>query len=161
MTSGVALGSRAVAGRKVTARKAVISKPRAAVAVQASGDRKWNFSAGPACLPLDVLEEMKEDLVNYKCVFLACRRTPRDVSSYSSDPTRRIARPSRPARALASRSARFRARTSTAAVEEAGLPAVLTGSGAIGLPSMGLAGRHPTRAQRLIGRSCRPDRSKW
>lgn len=66
MTSGVALGSRAVAGRKVTARKAVISKPRAAVAVQASGDRKWNFSAGPACLPLDVLEDCKEDLINYK-----------------------------------------------------------------------------------------------
>jgi len=50
----------------VTARKAVISKPRAAVAVQASGDRKWNFSAGPACLPLDVLEDCKEDLINYK-----------------------------------------------------------------------------------------------
>jgi hypothetical protein len=66
MTSGVALGSRAVAGRKVTARKAVISKPRAAVAVQASGDRKWNFSAGPAVLPLDVLEDCKEDLINYK-----------------------------------------------------------------------------------------------
>jgi phosphoserine aminotransferase len=66
MTSGVALGSRAVAGRKVTARKAVVSKPRAAVAVQASGDRKWNFSAGPACLPLDVLEDCKEDLINYK-----------------------------------------------------------------------------------------------
>ena len=66
VTSGVALGSRAVAGRKVTARKAVVSKPRAAVAVQASGDRKWNFSAGPACLPLDVLEDCKEDLINYK-----------------------------------------------------------------------------------------------
>ena len=36
MTSGVALGSRAVAGRKVTARKAIVSKPRASVAVRAS-----------------------------------------------------------------------------------------------------------------------------
>lgn len=66
MTSGVALGSRAVAGRKVTARKAIASKPRASVAVRASGDRKWNFSAGPAVLPLDVLEDAKEDLINYK-----------------------------------------------------------------------------------------------
>ena len=116
----VTLGSRAVAGRKVATRKtSVAARPaRANVIVRAAAtERKFNFSAGPACLPLDVLEEMKEDLVNYKCVFLACRRTPRDVSSFSSDPTRRIARPSRPARALASRSARFRARTSTAAVD--------------------------------------------
>ena len=28
--------------------------------------RKYNFSAGPAMLPLDVLEEAQEDLVNYK-----------------------------------------------------------------------------------------------
>ena len=62
MTSGVALGSRAVAGRKVTARKVIASKPRASVAVRASGDRKWNFSAGPAVLPLDVLEDAKEEV---------------------------------------------------------------------------------------------------
>ena len=31
----------------------------------ASG-RKYNFSAGPAMLPLDVLEEAQQDLVNYK-----------------------------------------------------------------------------------------------
>ena len=110
--NAVTLGSRAVAGRKVAARKtSVAARPaRANVVVRAaSTERKFNFSAGPACLPLDVLEEMKEDLVNYKCVFPASRRTPRDVSSFSSDPTRRIARPSRPARAFASRSARFRA----------------------------------------------------
>jgi phosphoserine aminotransferase len=36
------------------------------VRAAATTERKFNFSAGPACLPLDVLEEMKEDLVNYK-----------------------------------------------------------------------------------------------
>ena len=32
----------------------------------APGDRLYNFSAGPATLPLDVLEEVQGDLVNYK-----------------------------------------------------------------------------------------------
>ena len=83
--NAVTLGSRAVAGRKVVARKAsVAARPaRANVVVRAvATERKFNFSAGPACLPLDVLEEMKEDLVNYKCVFPASRRTPCDVSSF-------------------------------------------------------------------------------
>ena len=65
----VALGSRAVSGRRVAARKATVaSRPaRAGVVVRASAtERKYNFSAGPACLPLDVLEECKEDLINYK-----------------------------------------------------------------------------------------------
>jgi hypothetical protein len=78
--NAVTLGSRAVAGRKVAARKAsVAARPaRANVVVRAAAtERKFNFSAGPACLPLDVLEEMKEDLVSYKCVFPAFRRTTR------------------------------------------------------------------------------------
>lgn len=78
--NAVTLGSRAVAGRKVAARKAsVAARPaRANVVVRAAAtERKFNFSAGPACLPLDVLEEMKEDLVNYKCVFPAFQRTTR------------------------------------------------------------------------------------
>ena len=65
----VALGARAVSGRKVVARKATLaSRPaRAGVVVRAAlGERKFNFSAGPACLPLDVLEDCKEDLINYK-----------------------------------------------------------------------------------------------
>lgn len=93
--NAVTLGSRAIAGRKVSARKAsVAARPaRANVVVRAAAtERKFNFSAGPACLPLDVLEEMKEDLVNYKCVFPASRCTPCDVSSLSSDRIRRIAR---------------------------------------------------------------------
>ena len=32
----------------------------------APGDRLYNFSAGPATLPLDVLEEVQGDVVNYK-----------------------------------------------------------------------------------------------
>ena len=32
----------------------------------ASSARKFNFSAGPAMLPLDVLEEVQRDLVSYK-----------------------------------------------------------------------------------------------
>ena len=32
----------------------------------ASSERKFNFSAGPAMLPLDVLEEVQHDLVSYK-----------------------------------------------------------------------------------------------
>jgi phosphoserine aminotransferase len=67
--SAVHLGCRAVAGRKVTARKAPLAarQTRANVVTRAAAtERKFNFSAGPACLPLDVLEEMKEDLVNYK-----------------------------------------------------------------------------------------------
>ena len=65
----VALGSRAVSGRRVAARKATVAScpARAGVVVRASAtERKYNFSAGPACLPLDVLEECKEDLINYK-----------------------------------------------------------------------------------------------
>ena len=73
-------GTRKVATRKTS----VAARPaRANVIVRAAAtERKFNFSAGPACLPLDVLEEMKEDLVNYKCVFPASRRTPCDVSSF-------------------------------------------------------------------------------
>ena len=70
MTSGVALGSRTVAGKKVVARKAAsaVVSTRRSVAVRAAAatERKFNFSAGPACLPLDVLEDCKEDLINYK-----------------------------------------------------------------------------------------------
>ena len=70
--NAVTLGSR-VAGRNVAARSSsVAARPaRATVVVRAAAttERKFNFSAGPACLPLDVLEEMKEDLVNYKCVY--------------------------------------------------------------------------------------------
>jgi phosphoserine aminotransferase len=29
-------------------------------------DRVYNFSAGPSILPLEVLEQVKEDLLNYK-----------------------------------------------------------------------------------------------
>ena len=29
-------------------------------------DRVFNYSAGPSCLPLEVLEEIKNDLLNYK-----------------------------------------------------------------------------------------------
>ena len=70
MTSAVALGSRTVVGKKVVARKSAVASNarRASVAVRAAAatERKFNFSAGPACLPLDVLEECKEDLINYK-----------------------------------------------------------------------------------------------
>jgi phosphoserine aminotransferase len=31
-------------------------------------DRVFNFSAGPCTLPVEVLEEAKEDLLNYKGV---------------------------------------------------------------------------------------------
>ena len=69
MTSGVALGAR-IAGKKVVARKsapaAVSTRRSVSVRAAAASERKFNFSAGPACLPLDVLEECKEDLINYK-----------------------------------------------------------------------------------------------
>lgn len=29
-------------------------------------DRVYNFSAGPACLPVEVLESVQNDLINYK-----------------------------------------------------------------------------------------------
>jgi hypothetical protein len=77
--NAVTLGSRAVAGRAVAGRKAsVAARPaRANVVVRAAAkERIFNFSAGPACLPLDVLEEMKEDMVNYKCVRPLSPRAP-------------------------------------------------------------------------------------
>ena len=45
------------------AAKATTRKRNATISASA---RKYNFSAGPAMLPLDVLEEAQEDLVNYK-----------------------------------------------------------------------------------------------
>uniref|UniRef100_A0A7S0SDZ2 phosphoserine transaminase n=1 Tax=Mantoniella antarctica TaxID=81844 RepID=A0A7S0SDZ2_9CHLO len=72
MTSGVALSAR-FAGKKVVARRSVPAATvrrgatvTAAAAAPATAARKFNFSAGPAMLPLDVLEECKEDMINYK-----------------------------------------------------------------------------------------------
>lgn len=74
----VSLTSRvALAGNRVRAQRSVAGKrvaPRAvsvkAVATEgpATGadGRIYNFSAGPAILPVDVLEEAKEDLLNWK-----------------------------------------------------------------------------------------------
>ena len=66
MAASAALGSRALSGRRVHGRtvnrRSVASAPRAI----AAGERLWNFSAGPAVLPMDVLEEARADLINYK-----------------------------------------------------------------------------------------------
>jgi len=74
-TASVAMGSRAVAGKRVVARRsaaapACATRSSTVVRAQAVAEPKparlYNFSAGPACLPLDVLEEAKDDLINYK-----------------------------------------------------------------------------------------------
>jgi phosphoserine aminotransferase len=75
MTSGAALSSRVVTGKKVVSRKGASTRRNVAVAVRAAAapaaagtktERIFNFSAGPACLPLDVLEQCAEDMINYK-----------------------------------------------------------------------------------------------
>jgi len=46
--------------------KPIDKKRNATMTVCSASGRKYNFSAGPAMLPLDVLEEAQQDLVNYK-----------------------------------------------------------------------------------------------
>lgn len=42
------------------------AEPKAASKAGQPYDRVFNFSAGPAILPLDVLEEAQRDLINWK-----------------------------------------------------------------------------------------------
>lgn len=56
--------SRALWPLQVT--RAVAAEPKAASKTGQPYDRVFNFSAGPAILPLDVLEEAQRDLINWK-----------------------------------------------------------------------------------------------
>lgn len=66
----MALKSKVTAPATATARRAVAPRPvsRRVVQVQAAKDygRVFNFSAGPAILPVDVLEKAQADLVNWQ-----------------------------------------------------------------------------------------------
>ncbi|KAK3271581.1 hypothetical protein CYMTET_20081 [Cymbomonas tetramitiformis] len=54
-------GSNYKAVRKSAKQISCVSSPAAPTT-----DRLFNFSAGPACLPIDVLQEAQEDLINWK-----------------------------------------------------------------------------------------------
>ena len=68
----VTLPARAFAGKKVVSKTSARAPTRRvavatrAVATEPATERKFNFSAGPAMLPLDVLEEAQADMINYK-----------------------------------------------------------------------------------------------
>ena len=66
----VTLPARAFAGKKVVSKTSARAPTRrVAVATRAAAsatERKFNFSAGPAMLPLDILEEAQADMINYK-----------------------------------------------------------------------------------------------
>jgi len=55
---------RGAASGRAASTRPMVAPRRAAVAVSAAG-RVYNFSAGPAVLPLDVLEKAKADLINW------------------------------------------------------------------------------------------------
>ena len=68
----VTLPARAFAGKKVVSKTSARAPMRRvavatrAVATEPATERKFNFSAGPAMLPLDILEEAQADMINYK-----------------------------------------------------------------------------------------------
>mmetsp|Transcript_3006 Transcript_3006/g.5429 ORF Transcript_3006/g.5429 Transcript_3006/m.5429 type:complete len:415 (-) Transcript_3006:268-1512(-) len=60
-------GRRAVSARRPQVISAALASPEGSVSgIEQPYDRVFNFSAGPAMLPVDVLEEAQKDLLNWK-----------------------------------------------------------------------------------------------